>query len=70
MLKQDNLPEFLSRKQAAELLSCSDQLISKYIKTKKLRAYKLGRLVRIKRADLLSTMDAWYPSESKARRVQ
>jgi excisionase family DNA binding protein len=55
-MMQDNFNEFLSRKQAAELLVCSDQLISKLIKSKKLRAFKLGRKVIIKRADLLSVL--------------
>jgi len=53
---QDNFNEFLSRKQAAQLYVCSDQLISKLIKSKKLRAFKLGRKVIIKRADLLSVL--------------
>ena len=55
-MPQDNAAEFLSRKQAAELLCASDQLISKLIKNKKLRAYKVGRKVIIKRADLLSVL--------------
>jgi excisionase family DNA binding protein len=52
----DNRDEFLSRKQAAKLLGVSDQLISKLIKSRKLRAYKLGRIVRIDRRDLLSVL--------------
>jgi len=55
-MPQDNVVEFISRKQAATMLVCSDQLISKLIKNKKLRAYKLGRKVIIKRADLLSVL--------------
>jgi excisionase family DNA binding protein len=38
------------------LLGVSAQLISKLIKSKKLRAYKLGRIVRIDRRDLLSVL--------------
>ena len=55
-MPKDNLNEFLSRKQAAKLLVCSDQLISKLIKGKKLRAFKLGRKVIIHRSDLLALL--------------
>jgi excisionase family DNA binding protein len=52
----DDLNDFLSRKQAAKLLVCSDQLISKLIKSKKLRAFKLGRKVIIRRSDLIAVL--------------
>jgi excisionase family DNA binding protein len=52
----DDLNDFLTRKQAAKLLRCSDQLISKLIKSKKLRAFKLGRKVIICRSDLLAVL--------------
>lgn len=37
-------PEYVTRKQAASLLQCSDQLISKFIKVGKLRGFRLGTL--------------------------
>jgi excisionase family DNA binding protein len=55
-MAQDNFIEFLSRKQAAAMFRCSDQLISKLIKNKKLRAFKLGRKVIIRKDDLLSVL--------------
>jgi len=51
--------EYFTRKQAANLFSCSDQLISKMIKSKELRAYKLGRKVIIHRNDLLALLKEW-----------
>jgi excisionase family DNA binding protein len=51
-----NYPQYLSRNEAANLLGVSDQLISKLIKSHRLRAYKLGRIVRIDRRDLLSIL--------------
>jgi excisionase family DNA binding protein len=55
-MSRDSSNEFLSRKQAARLLVCSDQLISKLVKNKKLRAFKLGRKVIILRSDLVSVL--------------
>lgn len=52
-------PQYVSRKQAAEMLSCSDQLISKLIKNGKLPAYHLGRAVRIKISDLNAVLRRW-----------
>lgn len=52
-------PEYFTRKQAATLYQCSDQLISKLIRNKKLRAFKLGRKVIIRRDDLLSLLKEW-----------
>lgn len=53
-------PEFVTRKTAAALLQCSDQLISKFIKAGQLRAYKLGtHAVRIRRTDLEGLMEQW-----------
>jgi excisionase family DNA binding protein len=61
MLSQSpSRPQYVTRKHAAALLECSDQLISKLIKTGRLPAYYLGRAVRIKLADL----------EAMLRRVQ
>jgi excisionase family DNA binding protein len=51
-----NYPQYFSRKQAACALGVSDQLISKLIKSQKLRAFKLGRIVRIDRRDLLALL--------------
>lgn len=45
-------PEYVSRKVAAAILSVSDQLIAKLNKQGRLPAYRLGRAVRIKVADL------------------
>ena len=44
--------QYVSRKRAAEILSCSEQLVSKLIKSGTLPAYRLGRTVRIKQSDL------------------
>lgn len=49
-------PVYVSRKQAAVILSCSDQMISKLIKNQELRAYYLGRAVRIKISELDAVM--------------
>jgi excisionase family DNA binding protein len=51
-----NNPKYFSRKQAANEFGVSDQFISKLIKSGKLRAFKLGRIVRIERHDLLSIL--------------
>jgi excisionase family DNA binding protein len=51
--------EYLTCKQAAAMYSCSDQLISKLIRNKKLRAFKLGRKVIIHRDDLLALLKEW-----------
>jgi excisionase family DNA binding protein len=51
-----NYPQYFSRRQAASALGVSEQLISKLIKSHKLRAFKLGRIVRIDRRDLLSVL--------------
>jgi excisionase family DNA binding protein len=51
-----NNPEYFTRKQAAAMFSASPQLISKLIKSKKLRAFKLGRKVIIDRSDLLAVL--------------
>lgn len=53
-------PEYITRKQAAEMLSCSDQLVSKLIKNGTLPACKLGtHAIRIRRSDLEAMMAAW-----------
>jgi excisionase family DNA binding protein len=45
-------PEYVSRKGAAAMLSVSDQLIAKFNKQGTLPMYRVGRVVRIKVADL------------------
>lgn len=63
-------PEYVTRKQAAALLQCSDQLISKFVRAGKLRAYRLGtHAVRIKRIDLdaLMVVLAATPSAEEVR---
>jgi excisionase family DNA binding protein len=50
---------YFTRRQAATMFSCSDQLISKLIKNKKLRAFKLGRKVLIHKDDLLALLREW-----------
>jgi len=52
-------PLYVSRKQAALIVSCSDQLISKMIKTGRLPAFRLGRAVRIKLSDLLTVIEGY-----------
>lgn len=53
-------PEYVTRKQAASLLQCSDQLISKFIKVGKLRGFRLGtHAVRVKKSDLDALMQEW-----------
>jgi len=58
------IPEYITRKQAAALLSCNDQTISKWIRDGHLPAYRLGpslrhASVRIKRRDVLALMEKW-----------
>jgi excisionase family DNA binding protein len=48
--------QFIPRVRAAEMLGCSTQLIDKFIRNDKLRAYKLGRKVLISRDELLSLL--------------
>jgi excisionase family DNA binding protein len=50
---------YVSRKQAAAYYGCSDQLISKLIKTGKLPAYRLGRAVRLKLSDLDAAIEGY-----------
>jgi hypothetical protein len=50
--------QFVSRVRAAEMLDCSVQLIDKFIRLKKLRAFYLGRKVIVRCADLLALVAA------------
>ena len=45
-------PEFLSVKEAAQLLSVSEKVVRADIVRGRLPAYRVGRLVRIRRVDL------------------
>lgn len=60
MPEKANLPtnQFVSRVRAAERLDCSVQLIDKFIRLGKLRAYHVGRKVVVREADLLSMVEA------------
>jgi excisionase family DNA binding protein len=60
-------PVYITRRQAAERLSCSDQTISKLIKTRSLPAFYLGRAVRIKLSDLEAMLSN---SSANSGRVQ
>lgn len=55
---QKEQPFFVSRTHAAELLDCSVQLIDKFIRCGKLRAYRLGRKVVVRRTDLMAMVEA------------
>jgi excisionase family DNA binding protein len=50
--------QFLSRVHAAELLDVSVQLIDKFVSLGQLRAFRLGRKVVIRKADLLKLVEA------------
>jgi excisionase family DNA binding protein len=53
-------PEYITRKHAAALLQCSDQLISKWIKAGQLRAYRLStHAIRVRRSDIDALMQQW-----------
>jgi excisionase family DNA binding protein len=45
-------PQYISRKQAAQMLSCSDQSVAKLNNQGILPMYRIGRIVRIKVADI------------------
>jgi len=53
-----SIPDLLTKRQAAEYLQVSLPTINNYLRRGLLRAYKLpgGRLVRIKREDLLALL--------------
>jgi len=53
-----SIPDLLTKRQAAECLQVSLPTINNYLRRGLLRAYKLpgGRLVRIKREDLLALL--------------
>lgn len=64
-------PVFVSRKRAAEILACSEQMISKLINDGRLPAYHLGRAVRIKLSDLETALQPCKPKAAVVtRRVQ
>ena len=43
---------YLSRKEAAAYLHCSQRSISNYVKTSKIKGYRLNGLLKFKQADL------------------
>lgn len=49
--------QFIGRLRAAEMLDCSVQLIDKFIRLKKLRAYHVGRKVVVRWADCLQIVE-------------
>ena len=51
-LSREDFPQFLTRKEVAEILGCSEDLVDRRIKAEELKAAKIGRLVRIAVADL------------------
>ncbi|GBD12377.1 hypothetical protein HRbin24_00384 [bacterium HR24] len=54
-----SLPDLLTKRQAADYLQVSVPTINNYLRRSILRAYKLpgGRLVRIRREDLLALLE-------------
>jgi excisionase family DNA binding protein len=48
---------FVSRVHAAAMFDCSVQLIDKFIKCGKLKAYRLGRKVLVRREELLRLLE-------------
>ena len=53
---------YVTIKQAAAMLSVSEQSISKLIKTGRLPACYMGRAVRIKASDLEGALPAYIPN--------
>jgi len=49
--------QFIGRLRAAEMLDCSVQLVDKFIRLKKLRAYHVGRKVVVRWADCLQIVE-------------
>jgi excisionase family DNA binding protein len=47
-----NLPEFLTRREAAEILGCSVDTVDRRIREGQLKASRNGRLIRISADDL------------------
>ena len=54
-------PEYITRADAAFMLSASVQLIDKCIRDGSLPAYRLGRKVLVRRGDLLGLLEAVNP---------
>jgi len=55
--KSSTLQQFTPRVTAAKRLGCSVQLIDKWIREHRIRAFKLGRKVVIPESDLLRLLD-------------
>jgi excisionase family DNA binding protein len=47
------IPQFVGRIRAAQLLDCSPQTIDKFIRTGKLRGFRIGRKVVVRQDELL-----------------
>ena len=45
-------PEYLSVKDAAQLLACSEKVVRAEIQRGRIPSYRIGRLIRIRIADL------------------
>ena len=48
-----DIPQFVGRIRAAQLLDCSPQTIDKFIRTGKLRGFRIGRKVVVRQDELL-----------------
>lgn len=56
--KSSSQPQFVGRIRAAELLDCSPQLIDKFIRLGRLRAFHLGRKVVVRHDELYKLVEA------------
>jgi excisionase family DNA binding protein len=59
----------VTRKKAAALLDCSEQMVSKLIKTGQLPATYLGTAVRIRVADLEAVLEPYNTKKPRGARV-
>ena len=50
--------QFLSRVRAAEAVSCSTQLIDKMIRDGRLRGFRLGRKIVVRKGELFRVVEA------------
>jgi excisionase family DNA binding protein len=56
-MQDNNFPEVMTVKQAAEFLQVSPQTINRMIKDKKLKASKVGDIWRIQKADIVEYLN-------------
>ena len=59
--RKSALPRFLSRREVAEILDCSEDTVDRRIRAGKLKALVDGRLVRVSEADLAAYIKASKP---------